>query len=419
MSEVPQLGVAVASEPVTIEKIRAQFPALAAGFAFFENAGGSQVPVQVLDRMRDLMVRGYVQTTAGYAASDLVDQTVKDAKQFANVLMNGGDTGLTVIGPSTTDLLYRLSNSLAHTISPGDEIVVSVTNHESNIGPWLRLKSAGAVVRWWGVDPETGDYSYDELTSLLNENTKIVAVAHTSNLLGDILDVRRVTDLAHAIGALVVVDGVAFAPHEAIDVQAFGADFYVSSLYKVYGPHIAMLFGTHVAWESVKGPNHFFIKDGDLPWKFELGCQPYEALAGLLGIGDYLSLIAGNAAPSHTRQTVEAAFNVVKELERPIQAGIVDYLLGKEQIKVVGPRTSDKSKRHPTVSFIHREKPSDQVVKQVNGGAVGIRYGHMYAARLCEALGAPLDTGFVRISAVHYNTAEEVERLIGALEQAI
>jgi cysteine desulfurase family protein (TIGR01976 family) len=411
--------VSLTSNRTTNEQARAQFPALASGFAFFENAGGSQVPAQVLERMRDLMLRGYVQTGAGYPASDIVDQTVAESKLFANVLMNGGDTGLTAIGPSTTDLLYRLRNSLAHTIKPGDEIVIGVTNHESNIGPWLRLKSAGAVIKWWGVDQETGKYSYDDLSGLLTENTKIVAVAHTSNLLGDILDVKRVTAMAHAIGAIVVVDGVAFAPHEAVDVQAFGADFYVLSLYKVYGPHIALLFGTHEAWSNVKGPNHFFIKEGDLPWKFELGCQPYEALAGLLGVGDYLSLVAGNPSPTHDRKTVEAAYEVFRDLERPVQERIVEYLLSKPQIRLVGPRTSDKAKRHPTVSFLHRERHSDQLVLQVNSDKLGIRFGHMYAARLCEALGAPLDTGFVRISAVHYNTVDEADKLIGALEAAI
>ncbi len=411
--------MAVASSPVTVETIRAQFPALTSGFAFFENAGGSQVPVQVLDRMRDLMVRGYVQTGAEYPAADIVDKTVREAKQYANVLMNGGDTGLTVIGPSTTDLLYRLSNSLAHTINPGDEIVVSVANHESNIGPWMRLQESGATIRWWGVDPDSGDYSYDELTGLFNERTKIVAVPHTSNLLGDILDVRRVTDLAHAIGAIVVVDGVANAPHSVVDVQALGADFYVLSLYKVYGPHVALLFGTHEAWSNVKGPNHCFIKEGDLPWKFELGCQPYEALAGLLGVGDYFSLVAGSTVPGHDRQAVEAAYGVFRGLEGPVQARIVEYLLSKPQIRLVGPRTGDQAKRHPTVSFIHRDKPSDQLVRQVNGETVGIRFGHMYAARLCSALGAPLDTGFVRISAVHYNTTEEADRLIAALDRAI
>ena len=398
---------------------RAQFPALESGFAFFENAGGSQVPRQVLDRMRELMVRGYVQTGAGYPAADFVDETVAKAKEFANVLTNGADSGLTVVGPSTTDLLYRLANSLAHTVKEGDEIVVGLSNHESNIGPWVRLaESKGATLRWWGVDPE-GNYDYSELDAVVNERTKIVAVAHTSNILGDILDVRRVTDLARSVGAVSVVDGVANAPHTAVDVQANGADFYVLSMYKVYGPHIALLFGRHSAWKDVKGPNHFFIEDRDLPWKFELGSQPYEALAGLLGVGDYLSVLAGRETPTHDRATVEDAIRAMAELEAPLTQAIGDYLLSRPQVRIFGPRTGDQAHRHPTFSFVHETKPSDEVARAVNGQTLGIRYGHMYAARLCQALGTDPATGVVRVSAVHTNTVGEVERLIGALDEVL
>jgi cysteine desulfurase family protein (TIGR01976 family) len=397
-------------------QVRAQFPALASGFAFFENAGGSQVPVQVLARMKEFMETGYVQTGAQYPAADLADKTVAQAKAFANVLTNGEGVGLTIVGPSTTDLVYRLANSLAHDFSPEDEIVVSVANHESNIGAWVRL---GCNVKWWGVDPETGMYDYGELASLLTGRTKVVAVPHTSNILGDILDAQRVCDMAHGVGALAVVDGVAFAPHAAPDVQAIGADFYVLSLYKVYGPHIALLFGTREAWSRVKGPNHYFIEDADLPWKFELGCQPYEALAGLLGVGEYLSFLAGHDEPRFDRATVEAAYSLMGRLERPLTQAIADLLLSMPQVRLLGPRTGDQSLRHPTFSFLHRQAPSDAVVGKVNGPDLGIRYGHMYAARLCEAVGAPPGTGVVRISAVHYNAPYEVERLAESLARAI
>jgi len=409
--------MAVVGPQVTIEEVRAQFPALKSGFSFFENAGGSQVPRQVLERIGSLMTEGYVQAGAGYPASDIVDQVVAESKRFANVLVNGEGVGTAVIGPSTTDLLYRLANTLAHTLVPGDEIVVSVTNHESNIGPWVRLAECGAIVKWWGVDRETGAYSFDELASLLTERTKVVAVAHTSNLLGDVLDASRVVQMAHAAGARVVVDGVAYAPHSAVDVKSVGADFYALSLYKVYGPHIAVLFGTDEAWSLVEGPNHFFLSG--MPAKFELGCQPYELLAGLLGTAEYLSFLAGSPRPRFDRPTVEAAFARMRELERPVQERIFDFLSSRSDVRIVGPRTADQSARHPTFSFLHKTKPSDQVARAVNGDSVGIRYGHMYAARLCEALGAPLETGFVRASAVHYNTVEEADRLIAMLEKAL
>jgi cysteine desulfurase family protein (TIGR01976 family) len=401
-------------------RARSQFPSLASGFAFFENAGGSQVPAQVPERMRGLMERGYVQTGAGYPASDTVDRTVAEAKAFANVLMNGVGVGLTVVGPSTTDLLYRLANSLSAPFLAGGEIVVGLSNHESNIGPWVRLaERCSLALRWWEVDPETGEYDYAALASLVSDRTRIVAVAHTSNLLGDVLDVRRVTDLARRAGALSVVDGVAFAPHAAPDVATFGADFYALSLYKVYGPHLALLFGRSEAWEMVEGPNHFFIGRGDLPWKFELGCQPYESLAGMLGIGDYFSVLAGREGPAHDRETVEAAYRAMVALEAPLTERLAAFLLARPDVRLVGPKTGSQSRRHPTFSFVSRNKPSDEVVRRVNGPQIGIRYGHMYAARLCEALRVPLETGFVRVSAVHTNTKEEVESLVAALDAAI
>jgi cysteine desulfurase family protein (TIGR01976 family) len=409
--------MAVAGSPVTIEQVRAQFPALKSGFAFFENAGGSQVPRQVLDRISSLMTEGYVQTGAGYPAADMVDGVVADSKRFANVLVNGEGAGTSVIGPSTTDLLHRLAGSLAHSLKPGDEVVISVTNHESNVGPWVRLARGGVVVKWWGVDRETGTYSYDDLESLLTDRTKIVAVAHTSNLLGDILDARRVVQIAHAVGARVVVDGVAFAPHRTVDVQAIGADFYALSLYKVYGPHIAILFGTDEAWSRVEGQNHFFLKG--MPSKFELGCQPYELLAGLLGTAEYFSFLAGNPRTLFDRPTVESASARMMELEMPVQERIFGFLSSRGSIRLVGPPTADQSARQPTFSFLHSKMPSDQVVKAVNGDTVGIRYGHMYAARLCEALGAPLETGFVRVSAVHYNSVEEADRLVTKLDKVL
>ena len=396
-------------QTVSAETVRAQFPSLESGFAFLENAGGSQVPRQVFDRINTLLSDGYVQTGAGYPASDVVDQVVLEAKAFANVLMNGEGVGTTVIGPSTTDLIYRLAHSLE--FKPGDEVVISIANHESNIGPWARLEKRGVTVKWWGVDSETGAYSYDALESLLSAKTKLVAVPHTSNLLGDILDVTRVCAMVRAVGAISVVDGVANAPHAAIDVRASGADFYVLSLYKVFGPHIGLMFGRNERWEEVIGPNHFFFA-GQIPAKFELGCQPYELLAGMLGTADYLAWLGQGR---HDRATAERAYAQIGALERPILERLGTYLSQKPSIRLVGPTTD----RHPTFSFIHKTKPSDEIVKAVNGPDLGIRYGHMYAHRLCQALGAPVETGFVRVSAVHYNTVQEADRLIAKLEEVL
>ncbi len=400
----------------TIEQIRAQFPSLKSGFAFFENAGGSQVPQQVIDRVSAFFKDSYVQTSAGYAASDRADAVVAEAKAFANLLMNAGDTGKMIIGPSTTDLIYRLANAYGEILNEGDEIIISVANHESNIGPWVRLERFGVKIVWWGVDPASGDYSYDELERLVTDKTKVIAVSHTSNLLGDILEAKRVSQIARNAGARSVIDGVAFAPHQAIDVQVFGCDHYVISNYKVYAPHMAMLFGTNEAWAELTGPNHYFIEKDNLPWKFELGCQPYELLGGLLGFGEYLCFLEGAGKVRPDRETVEGAYGLIRSLEMQVQERLMGYLLSRDDLRIVGPRTGDES-RHPTICFLKQGQNAIETVAKVNDGTVGIRYGHMYASRLCEALGAPVDSGFVRVSAVHYNTLEEADRLIAKLDQ--
>ncbi|MCH7945761.1 MAG: aminotransferase class V-fold PLP-dependent enzyme [Armatimonadetes bacterium] len=411
--------MAAPAATATHQEVRSQFPALASGFAFFENAGGSQLPKQVIGRMQALMAGGIAQIDAGYPASDRTTETAAAAKRFANVLMNGEGVGETLVGPTTTDLLYRLGNAYAETIEPGDEIVVSVANHEANVTPWLRLEKAGAKVVQWGVDPETGESSYEELGRLLGSRTRLVAVAHTSNVLGEIIDVRRVADMAHAAGAQVLVDGVAYAAHMAVDVKAWDADFYAVSLYKMYGPHVAALFGTTDAWSRLTGPNHDFVPRNAAMWKFELGCQAYEALAGVLGLADYLAFVAARSEGSHDRDTVEAAFAAMRAFELPLQAQLMKYLNSKSQLRVLGPTGSGVGDRHPTVCFVHRSKDSKAVVGQVNDGTVGIRYGRMYAPRLCDALGVHEENGVVRVSAVHYNSPEEMSLLIDSLEKAL
>jgi cysteine desulfurase family protein (TIGR01976 family) len=323
--------------------------------------------------------------------------------------MNGAGLGTTIIGPSTTDLIYRLANAM--TFRPGDEVVISVANHESNIGPWARLEKLGVTVKWWGPDPDTCSQDFESLGALLTDKTRIVAVPHTSNLLGDILDVKKVADMAHSVGALVVIDGVANAPHSAVDVAASGADFYVLSMYKVFGPHLALLFGTDEAWEEVEGPNHFFF-ERSMPYMFELGCQPYESLAGLLGSADYLAWLGGGG---HDRATIVRAYAEIERLEGPTKDVLAEGLARLDSVRLIGP----SKERHPTFSFVHDSLPSNEVVRRVNGPEVGIRYGHMYAHRLCDSLGVPTETGVVRVSAVHYNTPKEAEMLLLKLEEAL
>jgi cysteine desulfurase family protein (TIGR01976 family) len=400
------------------DRIRGQFPALAGDTVFLENAGGSQVPAMVADGIRDYMLSTYVQLGAGYPISERCTELVDSAHDFARLLMNGGD-GEVILGPSTSALLQMLAGCYATALTPGSEIVVAQTGHEANVGPWKKLERIGFPLRWWEMDPATCTCPMERLEALLNDRTALVAFPHVSNLLGDIVDVRAITELVHAVGARVVVDGVAYAPHRAMDVAAWDVDWYAYSTYKVYGPHMAALWGRGDAIAELAGPNHFFIPDDEVPYKFEVGGASHEGCAGILGLRDYLMFLAdAPASASIDRAVVERAFDTMVACELPLQARFIEYLLSREDVRIIGPKHSDPS-RVPTISFVHSSKSSAEITAVVDRSGIGIRHGHMYAYHLCEALGLDPEDGVVRVSLVHYNTMEEVDRLIEVLETAL
>lgn len=397
--------------PMDRQSVRSWFPALGRGFAFLENAGGSQVPGVVAEAVRDYMLESYVQLGAGYPAANRADQVVADAHAFIETFMGAGDAGRVVLGPSTTALTHILAAAYAPTLRAGDEIVVAVNNHEANAGPWVDLERAGATIRWWRLDPEKLACTLEGLRDVLSERTRIVALPHVSNLLGQVADLKPIVDLAHSVGARVVADGVAYAPHRAIDVAAWGVDWYVYSTYKVYGPHMAALYGRHEAFAEIEGPNHYFIPRDSIPAKFELGGVSHEGCAGLLALRPYLRFLAGREFDD--RQTVVDAFAVMDALERPLTDALVEGLRAREDVQVLLPSVADNV---GTVSFLPRSKPSAEVARHLIAQGFGLRHGHMYAYRLCEALGIDPADGVVRISLLHYNTPEEVADVLAALD---
>ncbi|MCW5938029.1 MAG: cysteine desulfurase-like protein [Fimbriimonadaceae bacterium] len=398
----------------SLEAIRAEFPALRSGFVFLENAGGSQVPQCVIDAMGRFMVEDYVQTGAGYPASDRATDLAARAKEFVTRLVGGEDAGCCVFGASATALISMLAECWSRMLVAGDEIVVSVANHEANIGAWLRLERLGIKIVWWGVDPESGASDLDELAKLFSPRTRLVAYPMTSNLLGDLAPVRQINRMAHDVGAKVVVDGVAFTSHGLPDVLRDETDFFVYSCYKVYGPHVAVMFGRTDAWADLKGPNHFFVRDDELPRKFELGCLPYESLAGVLALGEYLGFLAGST--STDRETMRAAYERMGEFEHALTQRLMGGLHQVPGIRIAGPLDGH---RVPTVSFKIAGRSNSDIVRYVQSRGIGIRSGHMYSYRLCEALGVEPEEGFVRVSAVHTNTPEEIDRFLEALSEAL
>ncbi len=404
--------------------IRAHFPSLGGKTLLLDNAGGSQVPVGVADAIRRYMLNDYVQLGAGYDVSARATKNVDDAHAFINQVMNGERSGATLLGPSTTQLCHMLAGCYRRLLRPGDEIIVAECGHESNIGAWLALTDIGVRIRWWNVGDDPTGCPLDALDDLLGPRTRLVCFTHVSNLLGGIVDVAEVARRAHSVGARVVVDGVAYAAHRAIDVDAWGCDWYVYSTYKVYGPHMAALFGRHEALDELTGPNHFFIPRDRIPYKFELGGASHEGCAGLLALRDYLAFLAGSdatgraAAPSDERATIERAFEAMTELELPLQRRLVEGLVAIPGIRVLGPTTVGPE-RVATVSVVHDRVSAAAIAAAAHARGVGFRNGHMYAYRLCESLGVDLADGVVRISAVHYNTLDEIDRAVDAVKSAV
>ncbi len=395
--------------------LRAHFPALAADVVFLENAGGSQVPACVADAIGRYLRETYVQLGAGYPLSQYCTQVVQDAHAFAHTFV-GARRGHAMIGSSSTALLNMLAACYGQVLPPGSEIILAETGHEANLGPWKRLERLGMKIRWWRLDPDLCVCPLDALDELLGDRTALVALPHVSNLLGGIVDLPAIVRMAHGAGARVVADGVAYAPHRAVDVDAWDVDWYVYSTYKVYGPHMAVLYGRDDAVAELPGPNHFFIPRDDLPYQFEPGGASHEGCAGLLALGDYLKAVAG--ADAHApcdRGVITRAFAVMEELEHPLVVRLLDYLRAKPGVRVIGPPDAGPA-RVGTVSFVHDGKPSREIAAALDRTRIAVRHGHMYAWHLCRALGLDLDDGVLRVSFVHYNTPAEIEQLIEALD---
>jgi cysteine desulfurase family protein (TIGR01976 family) len=387
---------------------------------FLDNAGGSQVPAAVADRVREYMLGTYVQLGADYDLSRRAGRIVDRARDLARLLLGADEAGVVAFGPSTSALIAMLADCYARAPHPTrDEIVIAESGHEANVGPWVRLERSGYRARWWRLDRESWSLPHDALAELLGPRTRLVALPHVSNILGHIDDLSAICDLAHEAGALVVADGVAFAPHRSMDVTAWGVDAYAFSTYKVYGPHMAALYATRDLLAGLEGPNHFFVAAADVPYKLELGGVLHEGCSGLLGLLDYLPLLAG-VAPAETleRSTVEQAFARMDLFERPLTERLLGFLRGNDRVRIIGPPDADES-RVPTVSFVHRSKRSREIALQANEQGLGVRYGHFYAHRLCDAILPDVDDGVVRASMVHYNTPEEVDRLITFLDDVL
>lgn len=398
--------------------VRAQFPSLNKDWIFFDNAGGAQVPLPVITRITDYLNHFNVQHGASYLPSVEATNRIESAVRAFTLFINARYHSEIVFGSSTTQLLRNLSLSLGQNLKPGDEIIVSNSEHEANIGPWISLRKAGIKITFWKVNPETFLLDLNELETLLNNHPRLLAITHASNIFGHINPIREIVTLAHSKNTLVCVDGVGYAPHRKIDVQALSADFYCFSLYKTFGPHQALLYIKQEILESLPGINHFFINEKTLPYKLQPGNINYELTYGALGIIDYLEqlTIRHFAAPPATTW-LEDIFSLIAAYEEILCKRLLAFLTNKPTISIIGSSGPFRTSRLPIISFIIQDKKSDEIVKQVDNQKIGIRFGDFYARRLINELNLDSTKGVVRVSLVHYNTVEEVDKLIDVLDR--
>lgn len=399
-----------------VDFARSQFPALADGFAYFDNAGGSLVLKTVADRIHEYLLTTSVQTGASYVHSQRASARLAEARARIALFMGARRPEEIVFGPSTTALVQYLARAMATQFKPGDEVIVTRFDHESNIGAWVGLETLGVTVKFWEIDKNSFEIDLAALERLLSPRTRLVAVTHVSNILGTIHPIAEIARLVHAHGAKIVVDGVAYAPHRAIDVAALDVDYYVFSFYKTYGPHFAALYGRYDDLLALDSLYHYFYGRDKVPGKLEPGNPNYELAWGAAGIVDYFDALGGHTGD---RAAIERACAGAANHEAALGEKLLAYLRDRNDIQIIGRRDSDPQNRVPTIAFKAVGRDSAGIVAEVDKGSIGIRHGDFHSRRLIESLDLAGDHGVVRVSMVHYNTMEEVDRLIAGLDRAL
>ena len=407
-------------KPLHLPTIRAEFPALQSDCVYLDNAGGSQVLRRVADRIHDYLLTSSVQLGASYDQSQRATEKVLHARGMVAELINAAHDDEVVMGPATTSLMFILTQALLPGICPGDEIIVTNTDHEANIGGWMRLQHAGAVIKIWEVNHDSLMLELADLDRLLTTQTKWVAMTHASNVLGSVNPVTEVARRVHAVGGRLCLDGVAYAPHRLVDVQTIGADIYVFSFYKVFGPHYAVMWGRRELLLSLPSLNHHFIGPEVLPYKLQPGNVNFELSWGCAGIGDYLHDVGSTlGAVGSRRQCMQAAFDAFAQHEDQLAEQLLSYLRSKREVRIIGRDRVSNGNRVPTISFVVAGRHSETIVRHVDKAGIGIRFGDFYARRLIEALDLQPQGGVVRVSMAHYNTADEIARLVRCLDEIV
>ena len=405
-----------------IDYVRTQFPAfndpLSAKWSFFENAGGSYVPSNVIERLNHFMTSTKVQPYAEFDTSAIAGENMDKATIFFAEMINANNDEI-IIGGSTTMNMYVLSNAMKSLLKPGDEVIVTNQDHEANVGAWRRLAEHGMIVKEWQINNDTAELEIDDLKALLSNKTKIVAVTHCSNIVGSINDLKSIAELVHQYDAYIVGDGVSYAPHGFPDVKSLDVDFYAFSLYKTYGPHLGLLYGKKEILNQLPNQNHEFL-EGDVPYTLNPGGPNHEELSCLVGVYEYFMNLFEHHYPAENlpiREKIHKVNELIAEHEMEIANPLLDYLSNRSDIRLIGKKTITGKDRAPTIAFTMKNKSSKDLSSELVKHGIATRNDNFYAWRCLMALGIDVDDGVVRTSMVHYNTHNDVSNLIKALKQ--
>lgn len=402
--------------------IRQQFPAFSEpslqGFAFFQNAGGSYACGQVIDRINRFYRETKMQPGSYSPNSTRGMQLIEASHVRLAAYMNVGADEVH-FGPSTSMNTYVLSHAFRPMWENGDEIIVTNQDHEANSGAWRRMEKTGLVVHEWSIRPDTGILELSDLEPLLNDRTRMVVLPHCSNVIGHINDVAAITAKVKSMTeAIVVVDGVAYAPHGFPDVPALGVDVYLFSMYKTFGPHQGLMVVRRELLDKVANQSHYF--NANYPRKKINPAGPDHAqVAAAQGVADYFDAVYAH----HFDEDVDSAekgrrlHKLFRDTESVHIATIFEWLKQRNDITIVGP--SDVATHAATISILTHNKPAGYVAREMAEHNVGVAHGDFYGVRPLQGMNIPLDPGVLRMSFVHYTTGAEVDHLLNALDTVL
>ncbi|MEA5620474.1 cysteine desulfurase-like protein [Cronbergia sp. UHCC 0137] len=448
-------------ESLDLNWIRSQFPALNQTVndhpaIFFDGPGGTQVPGSVLDAMNDYLVRSNANSHGSFITSARTDGVINSARAaIADFL--GCDRDEVIFGGNMTTLVFSVSRAIGRELQPGDEIIVTRLDHAANISPWYALEEKGVIVRVVDINITDCTLDMSDLERQLNSRTKLVAIGYASNAVGTINDVAKVVELAHAVGALVFVDAVHYAPHAPINVHHLDCDFLACSAYKFFSPHVGILYGKR---EHLTRFSPYKVRPAteEVPARWETGTLNHEGLAGMVAAINYLAKLGCHVSPTldselvsalieadkegltsfhcprfltspeqpnyelasayHSRRgALVAAMSAIQQYERELSKKLISGLLDIPGLSFYGIREPERfAWRTPTVSIRMEGKIPAEMAQILGEQGIFSWHGHFYAIDLIEKLGLEANGGLLRIGLAHYNTVEEIEQLLQVLK---